>query len=282
MQRAAGWSVRKARRREHNTAMVSRRNVADGRSAARPKGAPQAVRIKARCAGNGVSLAKRRNAEPGHLWGSACGFIYEGISTLLLVSLFLFYPAMAATSDPLTPQNHVEQATFAGGCFWCMQHPFDKLKGVISTKAGYTGGQKNQPTYNEVSAGGTGHAESVQIEFDPSKISYQQLLDVFWRQINPTDAGGQFVDRGSQYRTVIFYHSDKQRQLAEQSRDVLETSGRFGKPIVTRIVPAATFWPAEEYHQHYADKNPLRYQFYRYHSGRDQYLDRIWGKHGEH
>jgi methionine-S-sulfoxide reductase len=203
-------------------------------------------------------------------------------STLLLISLLLFYPAITATSDPLAPQNHVEKATFAGGCFWCMQPPFDKLKGVISTKAGYTGGQKLQPTYNEVSAGGTGHAESVLIEFDPSKISYQQLLDVFWRQIDPTDAGGQFVDRGSQYLTVIFYHNEKQRQLAEQSRDVLETSGRFGKSIVTRIVPAATFWSAEEYHQHYADKNPIRYHFYRYHSGRDQYLDRIWGNNREH
>jgi len=200
---------------------------------------------------------------------------------LLLISLFLFYPAMAATSDPSMPQSHVEQATFAGGCFWCMQHPFDKLKGVMSTTVGYTGGQKNQPTYNEVSAGGTGHAESVQIEFDPSKISYQQLLDVFWRQIDPTDAGGQFVDRGSQYRTSIFYSSDQQRQLAEQSRAALETSGRFSQPIVTPIVPATTFWPAEEYHQHYADKNPIRYHFYRHHSGRDQYLDRIWSNHKE-
>jgi len=201
---------------------------------------------------------------------------------LLLISLLLFYPAMAATSDPLMPQHHVEKATFAGGCFWCMQQPFDKLKGVISTKAGYTGGQKNKPTYNEVSAGGTGHAEAVQIEFDPSKISYQQLLDVFWRQINPTDAGGQFVDRGDQYLTVIFYHNEKQRQLAKQSKAALAVSGRFDNPIVTRIVSASTFWLAEKYHQHYADKNPIRYHFYRYHSGRDQYLDHIWGNHREH
>jgi len=201
---------------------------------------------------------------------------------LLLISLFLFYPAMAATSDPPMPQSHVEQATFAGGCFWCMQQPFDKLKGVISTKAGYTGGEKTQPTYNEVSAGGTGHAESVQIEFDPSKISYQQLLDVFWRQINPTDAGGQFVDRGDQYLTVIFYHNEKQRQLANQSKAALADSGKFDNPIVTRIVPASTFWLAEKYHQHYADKNPIRYHFYRYHSGRDQYLDHIWGNHRGH
>ncbi len=163
-----------------------------------------------------------------------------------------------------------------------MQHPFDKLEGVISTKVGYTGGKKVHPSYNEVSAGGTGHAEAVLIEFDPSKISYQQLLGVFWRQIDPTDAGGQFVDRGDQYRTVIFYHNNKQRQLAEKSRAALEASGRFSKPIVTRIVPASTFWPAEEYHQHYADKNPIRYRFYRYYSGRDQYLKRIWGTHGKH
>jgi len=201
---------------------------------------------------------------------------------LLFISLFMFYPAMVATSDPLMPQSHVEQATFAGGCFWCMQHPFDKLKGVISTTVGYTGGHKTQPTYNEVSAGGTGHAESVRIEFDPSKISYQQLLDVFWRQINPTDAGGQFVDRGSQYRTVIFYHNEKQHQLAKQSAMALAASGRFDKPIATRIVSASAFWPAESYHQHYADKNPVRYHFYRYHSGRDQYLDRIWGNHRKH
>jgi len=199
---------------------------------------------------------------------------------LLLISLFLFHPATAAEITP--PQNHMETATFSGGCFWCMQHPFDKLNGVISTTVGYTGGHKEHPTYNEVSAGGTGHAESVQIRFDPSQIPYQQLLEVFWRQINPTDAGGQFVDRGNQYRTAIFYHNEKQRRIAEQSKTALAATNRFGKPIVTEIVPASTFWPAEEYHQHYADKNPIRYHFYRYHSGRDQYLDRIWGENRTH
>jgi len=201
---------------------------------------------------------------------------------LLLISLLLSCPAIAATPDPPTPRSHVEYATFAGGCFWCMQHPFDRLEGVKSTTAGYTGGNKKYPTYKEVSAGGTGHAESVRIEFDPSKISYRQLLNVFWRQIDPTDAGGQFIDRGNQYRTAIFYHNKKQRRLARQSRAEMEKSGRFDKPIVTRIVPASAFWPAEDYHQHFADKNPMRYHFYRYHSGRDQYLDRIWGKVGTH
>jgi len=176
----------------------------------------------------------------------------------------------------------MEQATFAGGCFWCMQHPFDELEGVISTTVGYAGGHRKNPTYEEVSAGRTGHAESVQIKFNPSKVSYQQLLDVFWRQINPTDSGGQFVDRGDQYRTVIFYRSERQRRLAEQSMAALEASGRFSKPIVTRIVPILTFWPAEDYHQHYAEKNPVRYRFYRYYSGRDQYLENIWGAHGNH
>jgi len=198
---------------------------------------------------------------------------------LLLISMSLSYPAI---SDPLMSRHPVEKASFAGGCFWCMQHPFDKLEGVISTTVGYTGGQRTHPNYKEVSAGGTGHAEAVLIKYDPSKISYQQLLSVFWRQIDPTDAGGQFVDRGDQYRTAIFYHNNKQRQLAEQSRAALEASGRFNKPIVTRIVAASTFWPAEEYHQHYADKNPIRYRFYRYYSGRDQYLKRVWGTHGKH
>jgi len=197
---------------------------------------------------------------------------------LFLVSLSLLLPVPDTTANPPVPQKHVEIATFAGGCFWCMQHPFDKLDGVISTTVGYTGGHTEHPTYKEVSAGGTGHAESIQIKFDPAKISYQQLLDVFWRQIDPTDADGQFVDRGNQYRAAIFYHDAQQHQLAEQSKSALEASGRFNKPIVTLIVPASTFWPAEDYHQHYADKNPIRYHFYRYHSGRDQYLKKVWGK----
>ncbi len=171
----------------------------------------------------------------------------------------------------------MEKATFAGGCFWCMQHPFDTLEGVVSTTVGYTGGHVPNPTYAQVSAGGTGHVEAIQVVFDPARISYRKLLDVFWRQIDPTDAGGQFADRGSQYRTVIYYHSDAQRRAAEASKAALARSGRFSAPIVTEILPAVTFYPAEEYHQHYYRKNPVRYRFYRYGSGRDAFLRRVWG-----
>jgi len=177
--------------------------------------------------------------------------------------------------------NKFETAAFAGGCFWCMQTPFDKLEGVVSTTVGYTGGQKPNPAYEEVSAGGTGHAEAIRIIFDPERISYDILLDAFWRQIDPTDAGGQFVDRGKQYRSAIFYHNEVQRQQAEASKASLEASGRFDKPLVTEVVPASTFYAAEEYHQRYYEKNPIRYKFYRYGSGRDRYLEKIWGdEHG--
>ncbi|MEW5913220.1 MAG: peptide-methionine (S)-S-oxide reductase MsrA [Thermodesulfobacteriota bacterium] len=168
-------------------------------------------------------------------------------------------------------------ATFAGGCFWCMEPPFDKLPGVLATISGYTGGRQKNPTYEEVSAGGTGHAESVQIAYDPSKITYAQLLQVFWRNIDPTVKDAQFCDHGNQYRTAIFYHDDEQKRLAEQSRDELLKSGRL-KNIYTQIVPATTFYPAEEYHQNYYQKNPLRYKYYRWGCGRDQRLKEIWGK----
>ena len=171
----------------------------------------------------------------------------------------------------------MEQATFAGGCFWCMQHPFDTLEGVVSTTVGYTGGHVPNPAYAQVSSGGTGHVEAIQVTFDPERIRYSRLLDVFWRQIDPTDAGGQFADRGDQYRSVIFYHNEAQRREAEASKAALARSGRFSAPIVTEILPAGTFYPAEEYHQHYYRKNPIRYRFYRYGSGRDAFLRRIWG-----
>lgn len=175
----------------------------------------------------------------------------------------------------------LEKATFAGGCFWCMEPPYDKIKGVVSTTPGYTGGSKENPTYEEVSSGRTGHAESVEILYDPSQVSYSQLLDVFWHNIDPTTKDRQFVDTGSQYRTAIFYHSEEQKRLAEESKARLEKSGKFGKPIVTEIVPAGKFYPAEEYHQDYYKKNPRRYKFYRFNSGRDQYLKRIWGESTE-
>jgi methionine-S-sulfoxide reductase len=169
-------------------------------------------------------------------------------------------------------------ATFAGGCFWCMEPPFDKLDGVLSTTSGYMGGAEEDPTYKEVSAGSTGHAEAVQVRYDPSKISYEKLLEVFWMQIDPTTPNRQFVDVGSQYRTAIFYHDEEQRKLAEESKSKLDKSGRHEGPIVTEVIPAGIFWLAEDYHQDYYTKNPIRYKFYRFNSGRDQYLKKVWGK----
>ncbi len=168
-------------------------------------------------------------------------------------------------------------AIFAGGCFWCMEPPFDKLDGVVSTTSGYTGGHKKNPSYKEVSNGGTGHAEVVRVVYDSTKISYTQLLDVFWHNIDPLTPNRQFCDKGSQYRSAIFFHDQTQRQLAEQSKKELEASKRFKRPIVTQIVPASEFYAAEEYHQDYYRKNPLRYKFYRYNCGRDQRLKDLWG-----
>jgi peptide-methionine (S)-S-oxide reductase len=170
-----------------------------------------------------------------------------------------------------------EKAIFAGGCFWCMEPPFDKLKGVIATDSGYTGGSKKDPTYEEVSAGGTGHAEALEITYDPAQASYQQLLDTFWRNIDPTVADRQFCDQGNQYRSAIFYANEEQKKLAEASKKKLLDSGKF-KNIYTEIVPASTFYKAEEYHQNYYQKNPVRYKYYRYSCGRDDTLKRIWGE----
>ncbi len=172
---------------------------------------------------------------------------------------------------------NTELAIFAGGCFWCMEPPFEKLPGVLSVTSGYTGGNTVDPTYKEVSAGRTGHTEAIEIVFDPSQVSYPQLLEILWMNIDPTDGKGQFVDRGNQYRSGIFYLNEEQRVQAEASKQKLERSGRFDKPIVTEIVPATTFYPAEEYHQDYYKKNPLRYKFYRYNSGRDRFLEKAWG-----
>jgi len=171
----------------------------------------------------------------------------------------------------------LEKATFAGGCFWCMEPPFEKLEGVREVISGYTGGQKKDPTYKEVSQGNTGHVEAIQIIYDPSKVTYERLLEVFWMQIDPTDGGGQFVDRGSQYRSAIFYHNKEQKRVAEESKADLEKSGRFSRPVVTEIIPFSEFYRAEEYHQDYYKKSSLKYKFYRYNSGRDQYLEKTWG-----
>lgn len=171
-----------------------------------------------------------------------------------------------------------EKAAFAGGCFWCMEPPFEKLPGVIAVVSGYTGGTEENPTYEQVSSDLTGHAEAVEVEYDPSKVSYAKLLDVFWRNIDPTTKDRSFVDVGRHYRSAIFYKTSEQKRLALESLKKMEQSGRFGAPIVTEIVPAGPFWPAEEYHQDYYKKNPVRYKFYRAGSGRDRYLEAIWGR----
>ena len=184
----------------------------------------------------------------------------------------------AAPPPGATPAaRRTEKATFAGGCFWCMEAPFENLDGILAVTVGYTGGEKTIPTYQEVSAGGTGHAESVQILYDPTKISYEKLLDDFWHNIDPTDGAGQFCDRGSQYRPAIFVHDEAQRRIAEQSKTALERSKPFPGRILVQIVPATAFWPAEEYHQHYHTKNPIRYAYYRRGCGRDARLKELWG-----
>lgn len=183
----------------------------------------------------------------------------------------------AAVASPVDPKNHAT-ATFAGGCFWCMEPPFEKLTGVVSVTSGYTGGHKLDPTYEEVSAGETGHAESVQVVYDSTQISYAQLLEVFWHNIDPLAANRQFCDAGTQYRSAIFYHNAEQQRLAEASKQQLAQSGRFDRPIVTEIVAATQFYPAEEYHQDFYKKNSLHYKAYRAGCGRDRRLKELWGE----
>ncbi|MDP2645234.1 MAG: peptide-methionine (S)-S-oxide reductase MsrA [Desulfobacterales bacterium] len=172
--------------------------------------------------------------------------------------------------------KNLRAATFAGGCFWCTESDFEKVAGVVEVVSGYAGGQKDNPTYDEVSAGGTGHLEVVQVFYDPGKVSYSALLDIFWRHVDPTDPGGQFVDRGPQYRSAIFYHDEQQRRLAEESKKALEQSGPFTKPIATEILKMEKFYKAEDYHQDYYKTHSLRYKYYRGNSGRDQFLTRVW------
>ncbi|MDH3637823.1 MAG: peptide-methionine (S)-S-oxide reductase MsrA [Gammaproteobacteria bacterium] len=196
-----------------------------------------------------------------------------------LITLGVVASAPAEQTPRSESPNH-EIATFAGGCFWCMEPPFDKLDGVVSTTSGYIGGHIINPTYEQVSAGRTGHAEAVQVVYDPAKVSYEELLTVFWRNVDPTTADRQFCDRGSQYRTGVFYHNNGQKQLAEESKRALETAKVLPKKIVTEIVSAGEFYPAEEYHQDYYMKNPLRYKYYRYSCGRDTRLEQLWGQSG--
>ena len=196
-------------------------------------------------------------------------------TVLLFVSGSVF-----AKEEVVMDDTHLEKATFAGGCFWCMQPFFDRLKGVRETVVGYTGGDSDNPTYEEVSSGTTGHAEAIQITYDPQQTSYEQLLNIFWHNIDPTAVNAQFVDHGTQYRSAIFYHSEEQKRIAEESRKQLAASGRFDKPIATEIVPSSAFYPAEDYHQGYYKKSAFRYKMYHDNSGRDEFRDKFWGKEG--
>jgi len=210
---------------------------------------------------------------------------FRTMKILLLLSGMLFIINGCQNSDivqygvrnRMAEENPtLRKATFAGGCFWCSEANFEKLSGVAKVISGYAGGHKENPSYEEVSSGTTGHAEAVQVYYDPTKISYEKLLDRFWKHIDPTDSGGQFVDRGPQYRSVIFYHDEEQKLLAEKSKETLNRSKMFHKPIVTEISEFTKFYEAEEYHQDYYKKQPLRYKFYRYSSGRDQFLRKAW------
>ena len=200
------------------------------------------------------------------------------VTHLLTAISLILLPLLNVESATAT----TEKATFAGGCFWCMEAPFDKLPGVVSVTPGYTGGQMKNPTYEQVSDGGTGHAESVQIVFDPSKTSYNKLLDIYWHNIDPTVPDRQFCDVGSQYRSAIFYHGEEQHRAALQSKAALEKNKPFKAAVVTEITPAGEFYPAEEYHQHYYKKNPLRYKYYRNGCGRDRRLRELWGSTAGH
>jgi len=202
----------------------------------------------------------------------------RGFLGLIVLSGWAVFAAVPAAPARWAESQGTGLATFAGGCFWCMQPPFEDLPGVVSTTVGYTGGTTKNPTYEQVSAGGTGHAEAVQIVYDPQKIRYEKLLELFWHNVDPITADAQFCDHGSQYRTAIFTHDEAQRRLAEESKQRLEVSKRFEQPIVTEIVAAGPFYSAEEYHQKYHEKNPARYKYYRWSCGRDQRLDELWGK----
>jgi methionine-S-sulfoxide reductase len=187
-------------------------------------------------------------------------------------------PAICTAADQDKPQPANRTAIFAGGCFWCMQPPFDHAKGVVKTVVGYTGGSEKDATYDKVSAHKTQHRESIEVTYDPAQISYDQLLDIFWRNINPTQANGQFQDIGLSYQAAIYYSNDEEKKLAEASKEKLGKSGKFDKPIVTEILPAAKFYPAEEYHQKYYLKNPADYEAYHAGSGRVAFMEKIWGK----
>lgn len=192
----------------------------------------------------------------------------------LVISGLIFTPYGGYADDGLQQSK----ATFAGGCFWCMEEAFEKVEGVVSAVSGYTGGQVENPTYEQVSAGGTGHAESIEVTFDPSKVSYSQLLEVFWRNVDPTTPNAQFCDHGNQYRTAIFYHDEYQKKWIDESKQRIESSKNFPESIVTEIASASVFYTAEEYHQDFYSKNPIRYKYYKWNCGRAKRLEQLWGK----
>ena len=199
------------------------------------------------------------------------------IGSILLIALSIL-GAVPSGESATSEDSMTAIATFAGGCFWCMEPPFDELDGVLSTTSGYIGGHTASPTYQQISSGKTGHAEAVQISYNPAKISYEKLLEVFWRNIDPTTPNRQFCDRGNQYRSEIFYHSDEQKHLAAKSKSELNNNKPFREPIVTAVTMATKFYPAEIYHQDYYKKNPIRYKYYRYGCGRDKRLKALWGE----
>jgi len=196
-----------------------------------------------------------------------------GIAALVIGGLIVS-PYGGYADDP----SQQAKATFAGGCFWCMEEAFEEIEGVVSVVSGYIGGQVENPTYEQVSAGGTGHAESIEVTYDPSQVTYQQLLDVFWRNVDPITPNAQFCDHGNQYRTALFFHDDNQKQLIDESKQGIESSKTFPGTIVTEIVPASVFYPAEEYHQDFYSKNPIRYKYYKWNCGRAKRLEQLWGE----
>jgi peptide-methionine (S)-S-oxide reductase len=209
----------------------------------------------------------------------ALAALLAAVAGALLVAAESSEPPVAA---PAPAPSERSVAIFSGGCFWCMEPPFDALPGVLATTSGYTGGSLANPTYEQVSSGGSGHLESVKVEYDPARVSYAQLLDVFWHNVDPTDAGGQFCDRGPQYTTAIWTTGEEQKALAEEAKQTLDASHQLKHPVVTAIRPAGPFYPAEDYHQNYYQKNPLRYKVYRAGCGRDHVLEGLWGSAPAH
>jgi len=212
--------------------------------------------------------------------------LVSALALVLGVGWLIFQPSSAVTAAeenaPPVDTTGLERAYFAGGCFWCTESDFESVDGVVDARSGYAGGHVDNPTYEQVSAGGTGHAESIEVLYDPAKVTYEELLDVFWHSVDPTDAGGQFCDRGSSYRTAIFAAADAQLEAAQASKAALEKTKPFDAPIVTEITRLEHFWPAEGYHQDFYKKNPLRYKFYRSGCGRDARVKKLWGDQAFH